>query len=103
MNIKFNYLYRDAGNYKTYGSVVFSNPQQREINLLEEILRKQLIDSQFFDPANFKVPTLKHLDFAYDSKLDHSWNEFESFEITNENISDERTIDEFLNQSFAKP
>jgi|SRR5229473_175207 len=26
-NIKFNYLYRDAGNYKKRASVVFSNPE----------------------------------------------------------------------------
>jgi hypothetical protein len=25
--IKFNYLYRDNGNYKQYGSVVYSNPK----------------------------------------------------------------------------
>ena len=25
-NLKFEYLYRDAGNYKQYGSMVFDNP-----------------------------------------------------------------------------
>ena len=26
INLKFHYLYRDAGNYKQFGSVVLSNP-----------------------------------------------------------------------------
>jgi hypothetical protein len=26
-NIKFLYLYRDAGNYKQRGHIIFSNPQ----------------------------------------------------------------------------
>ena len=25
-NVKFNYLYRDAGNYKKWAYVIFSNP-----------------------------------------------------------------------------
>ena len=96
MNIKFNYLYRDAGNYKTFGFIIFSNPKKAGVNALEEMLRKQLIDSAFFDPIKFKVPVLVHTDSKFESTMDHSWNEFESLEETNEEITDYRTIDEFI-------
>jgi hypothetical protein len=96
MNIKFNYLYRDAGNYKTYGFVVFQNPDKLQIDQIEPILRSKLIDEVFFDPKILGVPALSHSEFSYSSEMDHSWNEFESLEETDENAVDNRRIDELL-------
>jgi hypothetical protein len=96
MNIKFNYLYRDYGNYKTYGFVVFSNPDRVNINVVEVKLAKLLIDSEFFHPSDFKIPFLKHSEFEYDPELDHSWNEFISLEETTDETIDNRTINEFI-------
>lgn len=48
MNIKFNYLYRDAGNYKTFGFVIFANPNSILIEEAEKKFRNSLIDSEFF-------------------------------------------------------
>ena len=31
MNIKSNYLYRNAGKYKLYDSIIFTNPNAREL------------------------------------------------------------------------
>ena len=94
--IKFNYFYRDAGNYKVHGNVVFDNPDNIDINILEGEIRKHLIDSEFFEPEELKIPRLKHNDFPYDPDLDHSWNEFDSIEETTEELTDKRSINEFL-------
>ncbi len=96
MNIRFNYLYRDAGNYKTYGSVIFQNPDKLRIAQIEPILRSKLIDEMFFDPNVLGVPALSHDEFAYNSEIDHSWNEFESLEETDEDVTDDRKINELM-------
>jgi hypothetical protein len=96
MNIKFNYLYRDAGNYKTYGFIIFSNPDQLDVETIEGKLRASCIDSEFFNPTKFQIPILKHVEFNYNPELDHSWNEFESVETANEKPTDSRTISEFI-------
>ena len=106
-NIKFNYLYRDAGNYKVAGFVIFKNPEKLQFDFIENEIPKHLIDSEFFDPYRIKIPRLKHLDFPYDPELDHSWNEFSSIEMTEEPANDERSIQTFLTElekahSFAK-
>ncbi len=33
-NIQFNYIYRDAGNYKVFGYVVFANPQELSLEFI---------------------------------------------------------------------
>lgn len=38
MNIQLSYLYRDGGNYKFWGSVVFDNPNKVSADL--ELIRK---------------------------------------------------------------
>lgn len=96
MNIKFNYLYRDAGNYKTHGSVVFLNPEGLAIEQIESALRTKLIDEVFFDPKVLDVPVLSHPEFSYDPTMDHSWNEFESLEETGEDATDDRKISELI-------
>ncbi len=98
MNIKFNYLYRDAANYKTFGFVVFSNPDGIDLNQLEKLIQNKLLDGEFFEPKRFGIPHLRHLDFPFDLELDHDWNEFHSVEKTTEMPTDKRTIKEFLLQ-----
>jgi hypothetical protein len=46
-NIKFNYLYRDAGNYKQFGNIVLSNLNNIALDLIEDIVRGNLIDGEF--------------------------------------------------------
>ena len=90
----FNYLYRDAGNYKTFGSVIFSNPSNLSIIEIETKIKSKLISSEFFDPIKFSIPMLNSA--TYDQELDHEWHEFESLEVTNESATDKRTIIAFL-------
>lgn len=48
MNICLTYLYRDAGNYKYWGEVVFSNPDGTDPATLETEARRHLIDGHWF-------------------------------------------------------
>jgi hypothetical protein len=94
-NIKFNYLYRDAGNFKVWGCEVFSNPDLLELKTIEDRIRTALIDGEFFDPKKWGLKRLKHDDWI--PELDHTWNEFESIEITNEAPTVDLTVTSFLN------
>ncbi len=93
-NIKFNYLYRDAGNHKVWGSEIFSNPDSLSLNLIDESINQSLIDGQFFDPKYWKEKRL-HFD-DWDLEIDHSWNEFESVEIIYDEPTISYSITEFL-------
>ncbi|SDI09838.1 hypothetical protein ACRQ5D_09060 [Mucilaginibacter sp. P25] len=81
-NIKFNYLYRDGGNYKNFNSIVFNNPQNILLPALEELIRSKLISQHWFYADQWQVADL-HFD-SWDNELDHTFHEFESVEYTNE-------------------
>jgi hypothetical protein len=51
MNVKFTYLYRDAGNYKTWYDVVFPNRTGKTAERLTEEIKKHLISGEYFDQA----------------------------------------------------
>lgn len=81
-NIKFNYLYRDGGNYKTWNNEVFPNPQSLTLTEIDNGIRNELIGGEFFDPLKWKVKCLRHKDWI--DELDHTWNEYDSVEFTDE-------------------
>jgi hypothetical protein len=95
MNIKFNYLYRDAGNYKSFHSIVFGNPFSLDISIIEEQIVASLIEEEYFLPQQWNVPLIYKL--PHDPALDHDWYEFESISSTEEEVTEEFTIDVFLN------
>jgi len=95
-NIKFSYLYRDAGNYKIFGEVIFNNPENLSIEKIENEVKNNLIDRAYFVPLALEIPVLVFDD--YDKELDHDWNEFEILEITKEKATDKRSMIEFINQ-----
>ena len=80
-NIKLHYLYRDASNYKQYGSVVLANPNNIAVALVADIISRNLIDGEFFDADKWGVPAIF---FDKENEDDHEWHEFESVEITEE-------------------
>jgi hypothetical protein len=94
MNIKFNYLHRDAGNYKVFGSVVFSNPDNLIISEIDSIVNHNLIEWLYFLPNECNIPRLAFPEFI--EEMDHPWNEYESVELTDEEPTDDRTIQNFL-------
>lgn len=92
-NIKFNYLYRDGGNYKNYSSVIFSNPDNIDLRELEKLIKSKLIYSEWFYVNEWKVPDL-HFG-TWDNEIDHTFHEFESVEYTDERANAEFGLDEF--------
>lgn len=77
--IRFNYLHRDSGNWKKFGCKLFSNPEKLTLAEIEQQIRQNLIDREFFYPDKVDIKKFKfhrYLD-------DYSWYEFESVEITN--------------------
>jgi len=92
-NIKFNYLYRDAGNYKLFGSLVFSNHDSLSLEYIELTIRENLIEGDYFVPEKWYVPRLSFEN--YSPEFDHDYHEFESIELTDE-IPSKCDISEFL-------
>jgi hypothetical protein len=96
MNIRFEYLYRDAGNFKNWGEVVFSNPNQLKVKFVMEMAEEALIDRAYFVASKACVPDLK---FAqYDEELDHGWHEAYAFILTDDAPNDPqgRSIEKFI-------
>ena len=96
MNIRLEYLYRDAGNFKNWGAVVFSNPNNIPSKSIAELASSALIDRSYFVAGKVGVPDLHFLD--HDVDLDHDWHEFDSFQETEAQPDDsrERTIEKFI-------
>jgi hypothetical protein len=93
-NLRLNYRYRDAHNYKEFGSVVFANPTGMSVETATVLLRGKLISEEFFVPQDWGLPCLYTR--PYDPAVDHEWHEFEEFELTDETVTDGREIGEFL-------
>ncbi|GMV92681.1 MAG: hypothetical protein AMXMBFR82_24590 [Candidatus Hydrogenedentota bacterium] len=96
MNIRFEYLYRDAENYKIWGDVVFLNPQGLSVDYLNKSVGQMLTIPPYFVAQFAKVPDLRR--FPLDSNRDHSWHEVFAFLDTQEPDDDPlgREIDRFI-------
>jgi hypothetical protein len=81
-NLKFDYLYRNPGNYKQFGSIVLRNPSKLSPESATSAIQQHLIDDEFFNPNKINVPNIKVYDFG--PEMDHDWDEFEKFSLTNE-------------------
>jgi hypothetical protein len=55
-NVEFIYLYRDGGNYKKWGRVVFSNPDGMGSDSVEERLRQGFLQDGLFIASQIRVP-----------------------------------------------
>ena len=93
-NIKFNYLYRDAGNYKEFGEFIFTNQGSQSLQKIELAIRNCLIEKEFFIPEKWNIPRLNL--GGYSPELDHDYHEFESIEITSDSSTENCDISLFL-------
>lgn len=93
-NIKFNYLYRDGGNYKRYNFIIFKNPDNITIENLSAVISSKLIDNTWFYANQWNLPDLRQKTF--DSNIDPTWHEFESINYTKVQPNSEQTLDQFL-------
>jgi len=103
-NIEFRYMYRDGSNYKKFGSVVFSNAEQRKLLELETELKQALSDDDLFIASQIRVPEVFLFadgPFSFD---DHCYHEAVGLRTTDDNPSDEhhRTVSEFLAEVARK-
>jgi hypothetical protein len=98
MNIEFEYRYRDWGNFKRYGTVVFQNQHSLTCEEVRQRVLGALTDGQFFDAAHLGIPELFFSDSPFDPDLDHGQHEFCSASETELPANDvpHRDINDFL-------
>ncbi len=98
-NVSFQYLYRDASNYKRHGEAVFTNTTRLPIAEVEKRIRSFLKDGEFF------IARQVHIEECFFDVLedqdDHPWHEFARVEITTKPCFDpdgipERDVTGFL-------
>lgn len=96
MSIHFEYIYRDAGNYKNWGSVVFANPSNFSADRVQQIISSALGQWGFFSAAEAGLPDL-HFS-GRDAELDLPLHEYFGIRDTDEEPDDSagRSIEEFL-------
>jgi hypothetical protein len=95
-NARFEYLYRDASNYKAWGSVVFAGKTTDD---LTRGLLRALESSEFFIAHQVRIPELfTDLQSWPLEQDDHCWHEFSCIESTSEAANDRygRSIEEFI-------
>ena len=80
-NIKFNYLYRDGSNYKSWGEVVFANPKNLATNEVDKKLVNAFLPDKLFIASQISIPEkFLFLDGKLE-KYDHCYHEFDCVEI----------------------
>ena len=103
MNIRFEYLYRDAGNYKNWGQVVFENPNCVPVIELEKFLVSDLFEQLYFIAKSIGLPDLYFPD--YNLELDHGFHEFYAIAETGETSDDSqgRSIEQLIESIKSNP
>jgi len=93
-NIKFNYHYRDSGNYKNCGFVIFANPCNLDLPDLEKRVRAKLIWGEWFYAEEWRITELffECIDF----RVEPTWHEFECIEYTNDPPTQSISIVHFM-------
>jgi len=97
-NIKFVYLYRDGANYKSWGEVIFANPDQLTLDEIEDRLVYAFLVDKLFIAHQIPVPEkFLSLDGKF-TKFDHCYHEFDCVEFCEEKPTDNlnRSITDFL-------
>jgi len=97
-NIKFNYLYRDAGNYKKWADIVFSNPERLTIGAITKALGGSFLADGLFIAQQVRVPEVFLSAEGGVTEDDHCFHEFDSVEVSSEIPTDahHRSIREFV-------
>lgn len=93
-NIKLSYLYRDSGNYKNFGEVIFDNPTNINLEKITRLLKPKLIDGQYFYAKDWGLPDM-HFD-EWNEELDHGFHEYKNLEYSNDTVNSNLSLDEFM-------
>jgi len=94
-NIKFEYLYRDEDNSKTFGEIVFSNPNQLSLGSITRTIELSLTEGTWFDPDKWKIPRFSFHQHNPFGIYDCLWYEFEQVSLTNAACTS-RSIEDLL-------
>ncbi len=94
-SIIFEYLYRDEDNYKSYGEIIFSNPNHLPIEYVTQSILTNLIEGSWFDPDKWGIPRFSFHQHNPFGIHDHLWYEFANISLSNEKCNSQ-TIDEFI-------
>ena len=94
MNSCFQYLYRDASNYKSWGEVVFAGEASEP---LLARLQGSFESGEFFIADQVRVSELFFPTWPLESS-DHCFHEFDRLETTDAPVDDQqlRSIDDFV-------
>ena len=97
-NVRFDYLYRDAGNYKKWGAVIFSNSNEYTLGAAHDLLMAAFSPDGLFAAEQIRIPELFSYSKGNATSDDHCFHEFNSIAHTTEHINDHysRSIGEFL-------
>lgn len=78
-NVSFQYLYRDASNYKLHGEAIFTNTTGLPIAEVEKRIHACLQDGEFFIARQVHI---EERFFDALSEEDHPWHEFVQVAVT---------------------
>lgn len=97
-NIKFNYLYRDAGNYKKWADIIFSNPDRLTLGAITKALQGSFLADGLFIADQIRIPEVFLSTEQGFTDDDHCFHEFDAVEPSPEISNDKfcRTIREFI-------
>lgn len=94
MNIKMEYMYRDAGNNKLRNRAIFPNNHGLSLCQVADFVLAAFIKRKWFDPDLCGIERL--IFESHDSDLDHEWHEVENVSLTNDPITIDIDIADFL-------
>ena len=97
-NIKFFYLYRDAGNFKKWAEIVFSNPEGLAPVAITTALRRAFLEGDLFLADQVRLPELFLYTKGHATSDDHCFHEFDAVQISLEFPNDrcKRSISQFI-------
>ena len=100
MNIKLVYLYRDAGNYRSWAEVVFANPANLSLGSVMAELRRSFMQDGLFIAHQIRLPEAQFYRNEEVTLDDHCFHEFDSVDLTGNAPNDTfgRSINEFLTE-----
>lgn len=101
-NTKFPYMYRDASNYKFSGQVIFRGPFTKE---QQDRLTSALGGDLFFIAHEVDIPEVApYATGEYDANMDdHCFHTGYPFQLTDDEPTDSRTVEEFVAAVEAAP
>jgi hypothetical protein len=99
-NIRFSYLYRDGGNFKSWGEVIFSNSEDLTVDEIERILLNAFLPDKHFVASQVSIPEKFLFINGGFTRNDHCFHEFDCVEICREDPTDilKRSISDFLQE-----